>query len=660
VLPADNVWNTDISYLPVHARSAAWLNSSGAGSGTLLHPDFGGPPYGIPFNVVNNTHATANFDFQYWQESDPAVATKQPQGPYPYGSDLLVEGPTDSHLLTINSDTCKLYETWATDYNGPRTAGSGAIFDLNSDALRTDGWTSADAAGLPIFPGLVRLDEVQGGAITHAIRFTVQRTDTSHLWPARHDAGSASDPNLPPMGARFRLKSSFDISSFNAPTQVVLTAMKHYGMIVADNGSNWFFQGTMDSGWNNEPYATMISQFKTIPAGAFEAVDESSLMADPNSGRIKSPCTGASVAPGSPTQPAGSTVNLTAGSTGCTTPEYEFWAQYPDTTWHLLQGFGGPALAWNTAGLAPGVYTIHAWVNNQGAGHDAIGSATVTLTGCGGASLSPSSTTQPAGATITLTASSSGCGSPRYAFWVQNPGGSWYFAQNFGGPAFNWNTAGLQPGTYNVHVWVNSQGNGYDAIGSATVTLTGCTAASLSPSSPSQPAGSTFSFTASSTGCLNPRYAFWVQYPNTSWHFVQGFGGPNFNWSTSGLAPGSYTVHAWVNQSGSGYDSVGSATPTLTGCTAATLSPGSGSSPAGSTITFTAGATGCPNPTFELWLLDPGGTWHFMRPYSTNGTWSWNSAGWPRGSYTIHVWANQQGADLSTYEAIGTAGYSLS
>src|SRR5437879_4016497 len=230
VLPADNIWNTNISGLPVNAHAAALLSSTGATSGRLLHPDFGGPPYGIPFNVVTSSHPTANFTFQYWQESDPTVPTQQPQGPYPYGSDLLIEGPTDSHMLTIVSDTCKLYETFATNYNGPMTAGSGAIYDLNSNALRPDTWTSADAAGLPIFPGLVRLDEVQAGAINHAIRFTVQQSDRSHLWPARHDAGSASDPSLPPMGARFRLNASYDISAFNAQTQVVLTAMKRYGL----------------------------------------------------------------------------------------------------------------------------------------------------------------------------------------------------------------------------------------------------------------------------------------------------------------------------------------------------------------------------------------------------------------------------------------------
>jgi len=284
VLPANNIWNTDISRLPVNPYSAAWLASTGANSGRKLHPDFG-DIYGIPYNVVDNTHATTNFTFDYWDESDPPVGSPQPQGPYPYGNDLVREGPTDSHLLTVNKDTCKLYETFATDHAGPSTAGSGAIYDLNSNALRPAGWTSADAAGLPILPGLVRLDEVQAGLIGHAIRFTVQSSDTSYLWPARHQAGSASNPNLPPMGARFRLKASYNLSGFSAATQVVLTAMKHYGVIVADNGSNWFFQGTMDAGWAAAPYVTMIAQLKTVPANAFEAVDESGLMVDPNSGQ---------------------------------------------------------------------------------------------------------------------------------------------------------------------------------------------------------------------------------------------------------------------------------------------------------------------------------------------------------------------------------------
>jgi hypothetical protein len=377
---------------------------------------------------------------------------------------------------------------------------------------------------------------------------------------------------------------------------------------------------------------------------------------------LRAPCASASVSPASQSDVLGSTVSLTASSAICGNPQYAFWAQYPDASWHLIQGFGVPTLTWSSAGLSAGTYTIHAWVNTQGTGYDTIGAATVTLTDCTSASVNPASSTQPTGSTVALTASSTGCALPRYEFWAQYPSGSWYLLRGFGGATFSWSTSGLASGTYTLHVWANSQGTGYSAIGSATVVLTPnvCSAASLSPATPSQPAGSTFAFTAGSSGCVNPRYAFWVQYPGGAWYLLQGFGSPSFNWNTGGLAPGTYTVHVWANTHGSGYDSVGSATATLTGCTAATLIPASGSSPAGSTITFTAGATGCPNPTYALWLLDPGGTWHFMRAYSTTATWSWSSVGWPKGAYTIHVWANQQGASLGTYEAIGTASYTLS
>jgi hypothetical protein len=669
VFPADNVWDTDISNLPLNSHSAAWLASTGATSGRLLHPDLGGPPYGIPFNVVTSSHATANFNFLYWQESDPTVATQQPQGPYPYGSDLQVEAPTDSHLLTIVSDTCKLYETWATNYNGPQTAGSGAIFDLSSNALRTDGWTSADAAGLPIFPGLVRLDEVQAGAINHAIRFTVQQSDTSHLWPARHDAGSASNPNLPPMGARFRLKASFDTSAFNAQAQVVLTGMKHYGLIVADNGSNWFFQGTMDAGWNNEPYATMVSQLKTVPASAFEAIDESSLMIDPNSGQAVplTPCSVASLSPSAPSQPAGSMVSLTAASSGCAKPHYEFYVQYPNGTWYLKQGWGGPAFSWSTAGLAPGTYTIHVWANDQrdaSATWEAYGTTTLTLTGCSSAALSPSSVAQPAGSAVSLTASSAGCPNPQYEFWVQYVDGGWHLVQGWGGAALSWPTAGLTPGVYKVHAWANQQGASnatWEAYGSGTVALSVCTSSALSPANPIAPAGSMVALTASATGCANPHYEFWVQYPNGAWRLVQGWGAAAFNWSTAGLAPGSYTVHVWANNVGdstSTWEAYGADTVTLTGCASASLSPPSGSSTAGVPVTFTAASSGCPAPVYEFWLQYPDGTWHLRQGFGT-GSWSWTTSGFPKGTYTVHVWANQQGADTSTWESYGTATYTL-
>ncbi|MFL5737661.1 MAG: hypothetical protein ACJ76P_10015 [Actinomycetota bacterium] len=274
--PSDNVWNTDISKLPVDPHSKTWLKSMRAGR-TLLHPDFGGPPYGFPFDVVDDSTATTTVHFQYASESDKA--------PYPFTSDTAIERGSDRHALMINSDTCTLYELFAADWNaGNPRAGSGAIFDLGSNALRPDGWTSADAAGLPIFPGLVRYDEVQAGAIRHAIRFTVDCTRNRHVWPARHDAG-VSDRRCPPMGARFRLRKGFSLKGFSPAAQVILKAMKHYGMILADNGSDWYFQGTMDSRWKN----SLLDQLKTVPASAFVAVDESGCMVSPGSAKASCP-----------------------------------------------------------------------------------------------------------------------------------------------------------------------------------------------------------------------------------------------------------------------------------------------------------------------------------------------------------------------------------
>jgi len=282
MFPADNIWNTDISNLPVEVHSAAWLATMDA-STTDLHPDFGSSgdpsnPYGMPYIVVPPAHPLVNIAFDYATESDP--------GPYPFGPETPIEGGQsstgDRHAIMVNPATCTLYELYNASYSaGGSTAGSGAIWNLHSDALRPAGWTSADAAGLPILPGLLRYDEVLSGQVTHAIRMTAQLTDTSYLWPARHKAGASANPNYPPMGARFRLKASFDISGYSPQAQVVLRAMQHYGLILADNGSNWYFGGTADNAWP----ALLIAELKTVPASAFEAVDESSLMVDPNSGQ---------------------------------------------------------------------------------------------------------------------------------------------------------------------------------------------------------------------------------------------------------------------------------------------------------------------------------------------------------------------------------------
>jgi hypothetical protein len=254
--------------------SDAWIANMG-GPTRLLHPDFGAYPYGYQLQVVDNTIPTTRLSFGYADESDDVA--------YPFTSTTPIEPASDAHAFMLNKDTCVLYELFDASWNGGRpTAGSGAVFDLKSYALRPAGWTSADAAGLPIWPGVLRYDEVARGLVDHAIRFTAQRTDRSYVWPARHHAGAASDPTLPPMGARFRLKSDLSFAGFSPQTQVVLMAMQRYGLILADNGSDWFFQGETSPSWSDQ----LISELKRIPAGAFEAIDASSLMLDPNSGRV--------------------------------------------------------------------------------------------------------------------------------------------------------------------------------------------------------------------------------------------------------------------------------------------------------------------------------------------------------------------------------------
>jgi hypothetical protein len=263
----------DISNLPIHRKSDVWKRAMHAG-GTNLHPDFGPPHYGIPFDVVGNGHRTRKVRFHYASESDHA--------PYPFGPDIHVEGGSDRHALMINRDTCTLYELFAADWNGGHPkAGSGAIFPLGSDALRHAGWTSADAAGLPIFPGLVRWNEVKAGAIRHAIRFTTDCTTKNYLWPARHQAGVA-EPRCPPMGARFRLKAGFPLKGYSRNARVILTAFKRYGLILADNGSDWYFQGQVSRHWTYH----LMDELKSVPGGAFVAVDESACRVKPNSARF--------------------------------------------------------------------------------------------------------------------------------------------------------------------------------------------------------------------------------------------------------------------------------------------------------------------------------------------------------------------------------------
>jgi len=281
LFPTNNVWNRAIDTLPVDARSDAYVTTIGATR--AAHPDFGtvyaGAPNGIPYIIVPSTQPRVAVTFTYASESDP--------GPYPIPPDALIEGGPqsngDRHVLIVDRDARKLYELFAAYPNADGTwqAGSGAVYDIAGNALRPAGWTSADAAGLPILPGLVRYEEVFTGNINHALRFTAPQTRNTYVWPARHQASSLTGLNYPPMGQRFRLKASVNITSFGPNVQVILRALKKYGMFLADNGSSWYLSGAPDPRWDDNE----LHQLGQLHGSDFEAVDESALMVDPNSGQ---------------------------------------------------------------------------------------------------------------------------------------------------------------------------------------------------------------------------------------------------------------------------------------------------------------------------------------------------------------------------------------
>lgn len=289
IFPADNYWHWDISSFPVHPNSANLVAS--AGNSTSLHPDFGskldGVPFGIPYILVDKSQPKIPVHFTlYGDESDP--------GPYPIPLNAPIEGGDpesgDRHVLAVDKDAGMLYELYvaqpqATAWN----AGCGARFDLASNALREEGWTSADAAGLPILPGLVRYDEIARGVIDHAIRMTVQTSRKSYVWPARHQAGSTTSLNAPPMGQRYRLKAGFDIGGYPRAAQVVLTALKKYGMILADNGGNWYISGAPDDRMPDEE----INALKKVKGSDFEAVQSLDIAGNP-----LTPGTGILIRPG--------------------------------------------------------------------------------------------------------------------------------------------------------------------------------------------------------------------------------------------------------------------------------------------------------------------------------------------------------------------------
>ena len=285
LFPDNSYWHADVSQLPVHRDSDTFIDAIGRDAS--LHADFGAGLYegswiGIPYTVVDGGQPGVEVSFLYAEESDP--------GPYPIPADAPLEGgpefveDNDRHVLVVERDSCTLYELWNAEPRGDGAweAGSGAVFDLRSNELRPDGFTSADAAGLPILPGLVRYEEVAAGEIDHPIRFTAEATRDEYVWPARHEAGEPGE-ELPPMGLWLRLKADFDASGFPEEVRVILRAMQEHGLILADNGSSMFVSGVPDNRWDNDTLALL----REITADDFEAVDVSSLIVDPDSGQVR-------------------------------------------------------------------------------------------------------------------------------------------------------------------------------------------------------------------------------------------------------------------------------------------------------------------------------------------------------------------------------------
>lgn len=280
MFPENNVWNVPVDQLPVDPNSSLYVNTIGADRN--LYADFGAGLYlgqriGIPWVSVPGDQPKLRVKFEYGDESDWVR--------YPIPPNPPIEAGSDAHIIMLDRDNCVLYELYAAKKmpDGSWEAGSGAVYDLTSHGLRPEGWTSADAAGLPILPGLARYEEVAAGEIRHALRFTVPQSRNEFVWPARHFASKLTETRFPPMGQRFRLKASYDISAFSPETQVILRAMKKYGLILADNGSPWFINGVPDDRWNNGA----LTEIKRLKGSDLEAVDSWDMLVAPHSGRVR-------------------------------------------------------------------------------------------------------------------------------------------------------------------------------------------------------------------------------------------------------------------------------------------------------------------------------------------------------------------------------------
>ena len=650
VLPADDIWNTRIDQLPVHPSSSTWVNTIGPTK--PLHPDFGsgtygGGPIGIPFVFVPGTQTKYPATFQYQDESDT--------GPYAIPLNAPIEGGSsssgDRHAIAVDIDNCILYEIYDAH---PQTAswqgGSGAIFNLLSDALRPATWTSADAAGLPIFPGLVRYDEILAGEIRHAIRFTVPQTQKAYVWPARHYASSLTGSQYPPMGARFRLKASFDISHFSATNQIILTAMKRYGMILADNGSSWYISGAPDERWSNDDLHALTG----ITGSNFEAVDVSPLMVDPNSGQARQASVSVTVSPSSATVQVNAQRQFTATVSG---------SSDQSVTWDVNGSVGGNSAVGfvdSISGLytapsvvpSPAAVTVHA---TSKAMPSAIGSASVTITNPAPVTVtvSPASASVQLGQVVQFTAIVQNT-SPATVTWKVNgiAGGNATVGTISLSGLYAAPSSMPSPATVTVQAASTTTPS---AVGSASVTLTSPppVTVTVSPASASVQLGHVVQFAATVQN-TSPTTVTWM---------VNGIPGGNGTVGTislSGLyaapssmpSPATVTVQAASTTTPS---AVGSASVTLTSPppVTVTVSPPSASVQLGHVVQFAATVQNT-TPATVSWMVNgiPGGN-------GTVGTISSSGLYAAPSSMPSPATVTVQAASATTPSAVGSASVTL-
>ena len=503
VFPADNIWNTPVDQLPVAGNSSTYVNTIGAATG--VHADFGagiwdGGPIGIPFITVLGSQTKYNATFLYADESDP--------GPYAVPLTAPIEGGSastgDRHAIAIDTNNCILYELYrAFPQSSSWQGDSGAIFNLLLNNLRPSGWTSADAAGLPIFPGLFRYDEIAAGEIRHALRFTVPQTRRAFVWPARHYASSLTGTQYPPMGVRFRLRASFDISGFSPTNQIILRALKKYGMILADNGSAWYLSGAPDSRWNDSD----LHNLGAVHGSDFEVVDVSGLMISPDSGQARqTSAISVTVAPSTASVQVSTTKQFTATVANSTNTA---------VTWTASAGIISATGLYTAPASVPSPATVTIQAVSQ-ADTSAKGTASVTITG------------PPPPVTVTVSPSSASVQvstTKQFAATVNNSSDQ----------SVTWNVTGggtiTSGGLYTAPASVPSGAVTVQATSVASPTATG--SASVTVTNPTLPVSVTIS-PASADIRVNRSRVFTATVQNTTNQSV--------TWKVNGITGGNSTV----------------------------------------------------------------------------------------------------------------------